>query len=119
MQASEIRKLIGRLEHLRDALRARTPANREMDENDPLVKEASDCQLMLPSILTVANLLDTVERKLDTAAILLERAAGHEALSPDVQLVADEGYLADEDDMQAAGLQRRQERRHANPKRVS
>lgn len=115
MHASDIRNLIGRLEHLRDALRARTPSNREMDADDPLVKEASDCELMLPSILTAANLSDTVERKLNTAAILLERAAGHEALSPDVQLVADEGYLADKDDMQVAGTQRRQERRQANP----
>ncbi|WP_420473182.1 hypothetical protein [Noviherbaspirillum sp. ST9] len=115
MQASEIRHLIGRLEHLKEALRARTSANRELDKDDPLVKEASACELMLPSILTVSNLLETVERKLSTAAVLLERAAGHEALSPDVQLVADEGYLADEDDMDVAGRQHKLERRHANP----
>lgn len=116
MQASEIRNLIGRLEHVRDALRAaRMPANRELDKDDPLVQEASDCELMLPSILTAANLMDTVERKLNTAAVLLERAAGHEEFAPDVQLVADEGYLVDEDDMHAVVRQRGQEPRRANP----
>jgi hypothetical protein len=111
MQSDDIRKLIDRLEHLRDALsEARMPGNRELAEGDPLVKEASECELMLPSILTAATLREAAERKLNTAAILLERAIRHEELSPEVQIVADEGYLANEED-----LQHGQEGRHAAP----
>ncbi|HYD95319.1 MAG TPA: hypothetical protein VEC01_08335 [Noviherbaspirillum sp.] len=113
MRASDLRQLIGRLEHLRDALRE-VPANRALPQDDPLVRDASDCELMLPSILTAGSLRETVMRKLNTAAVLLERAIKHEELAPDVQLAADEGYLADEDDLDAAARQSRQERRRAD-----
>ena len=111
MQSHDIRKLIDRLEHLRDGLsEARMPGGRELSEGDPLVKEALECELILPSILTAATLREAAERKLNTAAVLLERALRHEELSPDVQIVADEGYLANEED-----LQHGQEGRHAAP----
>jgi len=112
MHADDIRKLIDRLEHLRDALaESRMPASRELAEDDPLVKEASDCELMLPSILTAGSLREAVERKLNTAAVLLERAVRHEELPPEAQIVADEGYLANEEDLHVAGGQHGREDR--------
>lgn len=101
MQANDIRKLIDRLEHLRDALsEARMAPGRELAADDPLVREASDCELMLPFILTAGTLREAVDRKLNTAAVLLERAVRHEELSPEVQIAADEGYLATNEDLQ-------------------
>lgn len=114
MHANDIRNLIDRLKRLRDALNeARMPANRELPADDPLVKEASDCELMLPSILTAATLREAVERKLNTAAVLLERAVRHEELPPEAQIVADEGYLATEEDLHASGVQHEREGRAA------
>ncbi|MFP5392169.1 MAG: hypothetical protein ACLGI6_11600 [Gammaproteobacteria bacterium] len=75
-----------------------------LDAGHPAVRAAGECELMLPEVLTRASLEQAVRHKIDVVQVLLARAREHESLPPDVQLAADEGYLASTDELsQAAG----------------
>jgi hypothetical protein len=78
----------------------------ERDEGDstdllspdhPAARAALDCEVMLPDVLTAPALAETLRHKIDTVKVLLERARAHEALPPEAQLAANEGYLAVDD----------------------
>jgi hypothetical protein len=81
---------------------------RPLRQDDPLVEAARECDFMLPSELTVETLAETVDKKIETVKILLDRARRHESLPEDAQVAADQDYLASEEDL-AAEHQSRQE----------
>jgi hypothetical protein len=94
-----------RLEQLDQGLhRALAMAQRDESATDgalspdhPAVTAAQSCEVMLPEVLTLASLVDTLRHKIETVQVLLERARAHEALPPEAQLAANEGYLAVDD----------------------
>lgn len=71
----------------------------ELSDGHPAARAALECEVMLPEPLTLGSLRDTVRHKIDTVQVLLERAREHEALPPDAQLAADEGYMASTDEL--------------------
>ncbi|MGN6388493.1 MAG: hypothetical protein ACTHL1_03210 [Burkholderiaceae bacterium] len=104
METSQIETLSACLCRLRERLHDRLAAagasrDEPLADDDPLVRAARDCDFMLPRPLTAAALADTVERKIDTVRVLLERARRHEALPEAAQAAADEGYLTTEEDV--------------------
>ncbi|GAC1423871.1 MAG: hypothetical protein NVSMB6_24960 [Burkholderiaceae bacterium] len=74
-------------ESLRDDRRG---ASVPLEAIDPQVTAAQACDFLLPSPLTLATLRDTVQKKMDNVAVLLERATMHEALPADARTAAEE-----------------------------
>lgn len=100
MQVKELEDLSSRLHHLQQQLQAASAGNNSpLREDDPLVMAALECQFMLPSILTIETLAETVEKKINNVNLLLERARRHESLPEDAQVAADQDYLASEEDL--------------------
>jgi hypothetical protein len=98
MQVSKLEELSARLHRLRDQLGAAPSDDQPLEEGDQLVRAARACEFMLPERLTVASLRETVDHKIETVGVLLERARKHEALPDEAQLVADQEYTATEED---------------------
>jgi hypothetical protein len=80
---------------LRNALRLidRDEGDDAVRADHPAVQAAQACELMLPEPLTMTALAEAIRHKIETVQVLLDRARAHEALPPDAQLAADEGYL--------------------------
>ena len=72
-------------------------ANAPLQADHPAVRAANACELMLPETLTLATLAGSARHKIDNVQVLMTRAREHESLAPDVQLAADEGYMATND----------------------
>lgn len=107
MQVSELEQLDARLHKLRDQLRSEPHGERMLRMDDPLVKSALACEFMLPETLTVRNLADTVERKIDNVRVLLERARSHENLPESAQIAAGQEYMAGAQEYRAEHTQPR------------
>ncbi len=100
MQSSQLEQLErGLHDVVRLAERDEGRAGATLDPDHPAVQAAAACELMLPEILTAATLAEAARHKIDTVHVLLARAREHEKLPPEAQLAADEGYLADVDDL--------------------
>lgn len=99
MQVSDLEELSARLHRLRERLQATSmPRHEPLPSGNALVQAATECKFMLPSPLTIASLADTVDRKIATVAVLLERAKTHENLPESAQMAADQEYLMTEAD---------------------
>ncbi|MBK4736946.1 hypothetical protein [Noviherbaspirillum pedocola] len=77
------------------ALKARLEADSHspdatISEDDPLLRMAQACEFPLPTTPTRRNLTEEVERKIENATVLMQRARAHEALSADEQAAADQ-----------------------------
>jgi len=107
MQARDIESLIRRLRDLLRMLRGRegddAGRHRPLAQDDPAVRLARDCELMVPEGATPATLAEAAQRRIATAEVLLERARGHQSLPPEARLAAEEGYLTSDDDLLTAG----------------
>ncbi|TWI67509.1 hypothetical protein IP91_01622 [Pseudoduganella lurida] len=68
-----------------------------LSPDHPAAQAALACEVMLPEVLTAPALAETLRHKIGTVQVLLERARAHEALPPEAQLAANEGYLAVDD----------------------
>lgn len=68
----------------------RRPPSAILTATDPEVAEASACDFLLPSPLTLEALRETVQKKQDNVVVLLARAKLHEALPADAQAAAEE-----------------------------
>lgn len=100
METSQLETLSACLHRLHGRLVAAGAARNEpLPDDDPLVRDARACDFMLPQPLTVAALIDTVGRKIETVQVLLAQARRHEALPDAAQVAADEGYLTTEEDV--------------------
>ena len=100
MTVEQLETLLAKLERLADALDASSkPADAPLANDDPLVRQAEECEFMLPSRLTVANLADTVERKIDNVQLLLERARQNQDIPQEARIAA-----ANEDNPVRPGL---------------
>ncbi|WP_338763427.1 hypothetical protein [Massilia sp. METH4] len=104
MQSSRLEQLE---QGLRNALqlveRDETGAQGEIATSHPAARAAEECELMLPEPLTLASLAEAIRHKIDTVHVLLDRARAHEALPPEAQLAADEGYLTATDGVPVDG----------------
>ncbi|MDQ9169545.1 hypothetical protein Q8A64_03875 [Oxalobacteraceae bacterium R-40] len=90
ISAAQLEHLLDKLENLTSQLRSSSKSSQaELAHDDPLVELANECEFMLPSPLTAANLLETAERKINNVQVLLERAKQHEEIPPDAQFAAD------------------------------
>jgi hypothetical protein len=90
MSIAQLERLLSTLEQLTAQLRSSSkPAQEELAPNDPLVALANECEFMLPSPLTAANLSDTAQRKINNVLVLLERAKQHEEIPMDARVAAD------------------------------
>lgn len=91
ISVAQLEQLQIKLHNLADRLRAdMRPEDKQLEEDDPLVASAKECEFPLPSPLTVATLLSTVRRKADNVQVLLARARMHEDLPPDAQAAAEQ-----------------------------
>lgn len=116
MQVNALEELSTRLHRLRGQLASASKAEgRPLAEDDPLVRAAMECEFMLPSPLTVRSLSETVEKKIGTVALLLERARKHEELPEAAQTAADQEYMATSGDYLARNGPRGAEGRHGTP----
>ncbi|HEY8609097.1 MAG TPA: hypothetical protein VIM12_18425 [Noviherbaspirillum sp.] len=103
MQVSELEDLDRRLHALQDRMRQYSMReDAPLDDRHPLVQEATTCDFMLPEVLTVGNLAETVARKIGNVRLLLERARKHEGLPESAQLAAGQEYMMDADDYRVA-----------------
>jgi hypothetical protein len=98
MQVSELEELAVRLGHLRERLDAASSIDTPLAENSPLVQAARECEFMLPPVLTVRTLSETVARKIANVSVLLERAKKQEELSAEAPAADEQGYMYTEDD---------------------
>ncbi|SNT25584.1 hypothetical protein SAMN06265795_11965 [Noviherbaspirillum humi] len=90
ISVQQLEQLLSRLQHLKDELgRNRAEPQRELAQDDPLVRMADDCDFLLPSPLTVRNLAETVERKIGNVHVLLDRARENADIPQDIQAAAD------------------------------
>jgi hypothetical protein len=90
LSIAQLERLLDQLEHLTGSLRSSSrSAEEDLSHDDPLVEAANACEFMLPSPLTVANLLETAERKINNVHVLLERAKQHQDIPADARLAAD------------------------------
>jgi hypothetical protein len=121
MQVKELEDLSSRLQRLQQQLKsASAGSNSPLREDDPLVVAALECEFMLPSILTMETLTETVEKKINNVNLLLERARRHESLPEDAQVAADQEYLATEEDLamdRQQHLHQQQHPQHPQPPR--
>lgn len=85
--------------HLQAHLKAeRRAPDTELHADERLLAEATECDFMLPSPLTLASLAEAVTRKLENVDVLLERSRTHETLPPQAQAAAeDENRYMEED----------------------
>lgn len=77
------------------ALKARLDADARspdapIPEDDALLRMAQACEFPLPLAPTRRNLAEEVERKIENAEVLMQRARAHEALAADEQAAADQ-----------------------------
>lgn len=90
LSTAQLEGLLNKLENLAAQLRSSSrPAEAVLTHDDPVVGLANDCEFMLPSPLTAANLLDTVERKINNVLLLRERASQNQEIPADAQFAAD------------------------------
>ena len=107
MHVGELEQLSARLQQLQQQLQqAPDTQDTVLPDWNPLVQAARDCQFMLPKTLTVRTLAETVERKIATVHVLLERARRHESLPEVAQVAAEQEYTLTVDDF-----------RHEHPER--
>jgi hypothetical protein len=99
MQVNELEMLLARLQQVQQELRTTSRfLDRGLRPDDPLVIAVNECEVMLPATVTVHSLLDTVKRKIDDVAVLLDRARQHERLPIDAQAAAEQEDLLIEED---------------------
>ncbi len=99
MQVIELEALSARLHSLQEKLHATSmPGDKPLSAYDPLVQAAKECEFMLPSVLTVRSLLETVDRKIGNIEVLLARARTHEDLPESAQVAAEQEYTATRED---------------------
>lgn len=99
MQVSQLEKIAEQLRSLKARLE-NIPGSSEqsLQEDSEYVRAAQECDFMLPSPLTLGTLSETVDRKLQNVAVLMERARNHESLPEDAQVAAEQEYtMSDED----------------------
>jgi hypothetical protein len=100
MEASKLEALSARLLQLREQLGAASlPSDAPLDQGNPLVQAARECEFMLPERLTVRTLADTVDKKIDTVKVLLARARKHEDLPEAAQVAAEQEYTMTKEDV--------------------
>lgn len=98
MQVRELEDLSTRLERLRTRLDAASAVDTPLPDDSPLVQAARECEFMLPPILSVRTLSETVARKIANVSVLLERAKKQEDLSGEVPAADEQDYILTEDD---------------------
>lgn len=99
MQVAQLEEIAERLRSLKSSLQnfSGSPEH-PLNQDSEYVQAAKDCDFMLPSPLTLGTLSETVERKLQNVAVLLDRARKHESLPEDAQAAAEQEYtMSDED----------------------
>lgn len=90
LSIAQLERLLDQLENLTEKLRSSGHSDDELlSDDDSLVAAAKECEFMLPSPLTVANLQETAERKINNVHVLLERAKQHQEIPADARLAAD------------------------------
>lgn len=90
LSIAQLERLLDKLESLTQQLRSSSKSDEEeLAQDDPLVEAANECEFMLPSPLTTANLLETTERKINNVHVLLDRAKQHQEIPADAQFAAD------------------------------
>lgn len=90
LSIAQLERLLDQLENLADKLRSSSrPVDEVLPDDDSLVVAAKECEFMLPTPLTAANLLETAERKINNVHVLLERAKQHQEIPSDARLAAD------------------------------
>lgn len=100
MESSKLEQLEQGLRHaLQLVERDESGAQGEIKPDHPAARAAESCELMLPEVLTLASLGEAIRHKIETVHVLLDRARAHEKLPPDAQLAADEGYMAEPDEL--------------------
>ncbi|KRB89905.1 hypothetical protein [Noviherbaspirillum sp. Root189] len=84
-----------------DLKRALNEGDHPLDGHSALVRQAEECEFMLPEKLTTGALAEAVDRKLANVAVLLERARRHESLPEDAQAAAEQEYMLSDEDYAA------------------
>ncbi len=74
------------------------PPDTALEPGDTLLDDARACDFLLPSPLTLLTLQDSVQKKIETVAVLMERAKVHESLPRAAQAAAEEENAFIEDD---------------------
>ena len=99
ISTEKLETLCGKLQDLDNFLRvdARAPAT-ALEQTDRLVVASQACDVMLPSPLTLAALSLTIQKKIETVGVLLERARLHQLLPADAQAAAEEENMFMEED---------------------
>ncbi|WP_151638305.1 hypothetical protein [Noviherbaspirillum aerium] len=99
MQVSQLEKIAEQLRSLKTRLDSMPGSSEQpLQEDSEYVRAAQECDFMLPSPLTLGTLSETVDRKLQNVAVLMERARNHESLPEDAQAAAEQEYtMSDED----------------------
>jgi hypothetical protein len=102
MHVEKLEDISARLNQLKtDLNRAGNDGDHPLDARSALVRQAEECEFMLPEPLTTRTLAEAVERKLSNVAVLLERARKHESLPEDAQAAAEQEYMLSDEDYAA------------------
>lgn len=104
MHVEKLEEISARLNQLKsDLKRALNEGDHPLDIHSALVRQAEECEFMLPEKLTTRTLAEAVDRKLANVAVLLERARKHESLPEDAQAAAEQEYMLSDEDYAADG----------------
>lgn len=102
MHVEKLEEISAKLNHLKSELtRALKEGDRPLDADNGLVRQAEECEFMLPEKLTTSTLTEAVDRKISNVAVLLERARKHESLPEDAQAAAEQEYMLSDEDYAA------------------
>jgi hypothetical protein len=94
ISVERLEELLNKLQSLTRQLRASDmPLHASLDQDDPLVQLANNCEFMLPSPLDRASLLSTAERKIENVHLLLDRARHQLEIPEAAQNVMENEYL--------------------------
>lgn len=99
MQVAQLEDLAERLHALKRRLDDHSGSSEQpLDGNSEFVQAAQECDFMLPTPLTVHSLSETVAKKLENVAVLMERARKHESLPEEAQIAAEQEYMMSDED---------------------
>jgi hypothetical protein len=104
ISTQKLEELLSSLQALKSRLDADVrAADAPLPENDPLLRMAEACEFPIPLTPTRQNLAEEVERKINNAMVLMQRARQHESLPEDARAAADqENSLMEQDYRDAA-----------------